>query len=238
VSGRRTGFTLVEALVALLLGSLLAALSVGTFARQRTLQATLAHRAEALGTLRIVRSLLDRELRGGDGTEEVGEDTLALRAYRGTGVVCGASADARELVVRVEGVRAPDPDKDSVLVRGAGGGERIAALLDRVAEPGGCPGGRAGTVERWRLSEVPPPAPLLARWFERGTYHLQGAALRYRSGAGGRQPLTPETLLTPPSRFFLLRPGARAAELFLAGDSAGVPSLVAPLGRPAGAPGA
>jgi hypothetical protein len=33
---------------------------------------------------------------------------------------------------------------------------------------------------------------VLARLFERGSYHLTGSALRYRRGGSGRQPLTPE----------------------------------------------
>ena len=35
-------------------------------------------------------------------------------------------------------------------------------------------------------------AMVVARLFERGSYHLSDATLRYRRGASGRQPLTPE----------------------------------------------
>ena len=237
--GPERGFTVAETLVALLLGCLIAALAVGTAGRQRTLQASLAHRAEALAALRIARHLLGREVRAGDGTEEVGADTLALRAYRGVGVVCAASADPRSLVVHVAGVRDPDPDKDSVRVVGAGGGEAVLALVAR--EPGAspCAGAGATVAERWTLSGAGPEEPLIARYFERGSYHLDGGALRYRRGAAGRQPITPEVLLTPPSGF--RAPGARVvrAELYLPGDDDSTPSLVLSFGRmgaPAGGP--
>jgi hypothetical protein len=58
-----------------------------------------------------------------------------------------------------------------------------------------CPGG----ARRWREDGrrdgllVPEPTdPVLGRIFEGGSYHFSGGALRYRRGAGGRQPLTPE----------------------------------------------
>lgn len=223
---QRGGFTVAETLVALLLGCLLATLAVGTFARQRTLQATLAHRAEALAAVRVARHLLGRELRAGDGTEEVGSDTLALRAYRGVGVVCATGADDHELVVRVEGVREPDPDKDSVRVTGAGGVDLVLSLEERVPASVPCPGPPGGVAERWRLSGTLPAAPLMGRYFERGSYHLDRGALRYRRGGAGRQPLTPEVLLTPPSAFRARRTGPPEVELYLPGDSGGAPSLV------------
>jgi hypothetical protein len=227
----------LEALVALLLGSLVVALSVGTFARQRAAQAGLTHRAEALDARRVARHLLRRELRGGDGSEEVGDDTLALRAYRGVGVVCAAGLSARELVVRVEGVRAPEPAKDSVRVRGMGGAPRVLALVARRSDPTACPGASRGMVERWRLSGAVPAAPLVARYFERGSYHLDGAALRYRRGAAGRQPITPQVLRTPPSRFLPRAGRAPTVELFLVGDTGSTPSAVLSLGGPEGPPG-
>ncbi len=48
---------------------------------------------------------------------------------------------------------------------------------------------------------MPEESIVLARLFERGSYHVSGAALRYRRGRGGRQPLTPEVFDTPPSGF-------------------------------------
>ena len=42
----------------------------------------------------------------------------------------------------------------------------------------------------WTI-EPPVTGALVARIFERGSYHVVGRALRYRRGLGGRQPLTP-----------------------------------------------
>ena len=43
--------------------------------------------------------------------------------------------------------------------------------------------------ELWTI-DPPVPGALVARIFERGSYHVSGGALRYRRGMGGRQPLT------------------------------------------------
>ncbi|HIF20809.1 MAG TPA: hypothetical protein EYQ27_02630 [Gemmatimonadetes bacterium] len=56
-------------------------------------------------------------------------------------------------------------------------------------------------LKSWRLSVTPDEPVVLARLFERGSYHISGKALRYRRGGAGRQPLTPEVLDTPPSGF-------------------------------------
>jgi hypothetical protein len=63
-----------------------------------------------------------------------------------------------------------------------------------------CRHGR-GTLERWQLSEAPPATAELARVFERGSYHLNGSAVRYRRGQGGRQPLTADALNSTQSSF-------------------------------------
>jgi hypothetical protein len=47
-------------------------------------------------------------------------------------------------------------------------------------------------VQRWKWHQGGAPAPVLVRLYERGTYYLADGAFRYRRGAGGRQPLTPE----------------------------------------------
>lgn len=62
----------------------------------------------------------------------------------------------------------------------------------------------------WTVSDSVPAGLILVRYFERGSYHLSGDALRYRRGRAGRQPLTPETLRIPESRFVMAGAGLHA----------------------------
>ncbi len=197
-----TGFTVIEALVSLLVGLLIGTLALGTFARQRTLQNSLARRGDALSALRTARYVLGREVRTGDGTERVGRDTLGLRAFRGVAMICPTDRGLDGTVrVRVEGVRAPDLEKDSVWLPRDAGAAQVLALVDRGPARAPCPDAPAEAVETWQLSGPVPAGARIARYFERGSYHLTEGALRYRRGQAGRQPLTPEVLLTPPSGF-------------------------------------
>ncbi len=224
------GFTVMEALVALLVGWVLTTLALGTLARQRTVQADLARRAETLAALRIGRHVLGAEIRSGDGTEVIGVDSIALRAFRGIGVVCALTDDPGDLIVRVRGIRAPDPTKDSVVVVGTDGVGGVFVLESRGAPSRPCPSAGGDAVEQWRLSGDAPAAPLIARFFERGSYHLSGAALRYRRGAAGRQPLTPEVLRTPPSAF-RASTGSVDLELYAAREEPTAPAHAFSLGH-------
>lgn len=211
--GARGGLTLLETLVALLLSALLIALVLGVLARQRALLANLAARADRLAAVRLTRHVLLTEARhaAGDSAWAAGADSFALRAFRGHALVCPASGVEHELRVVAEGVRAPDPTKDSILVLLSTGRVQALGLLDRNPSADPC----LGTVEpteRWTLSERVPPGTLAARWFEHGTYYLAGGALRYRRGQAGRQPLTPE-VLSPQGTGF--RPGARSVGILL-----------------------
>jgi type II secretory pathway pseudopilin PulG len=206
--GAPGGFTLTELLTALLLGLLLGTLALATLARARGLVASMGRRGDALEAVRTARHVLAWELRveGGSSTGEgapgggTPSDTLGLRAYRGVGVVCPGTPPGPALQVVAEGVRDPDPKKDSVRVVGAAGGETVAALLSVTPAPP-CPMAPGRPAAVWTLSADPPSQPVVALHFERGSYHLTGGALRYRRGAAGRQPLTPEALRTPASRF-------------------------------------
>jgi hypothetical protein len=95
------------------------------------------------------------------------------------------------LVVSYRGDRAPDPSKDSVLLVTGTGLSVVRALVGTGAASTPCPTW-AGASTRWRLDLGAPARVVVARLFERGSYHLADAALRYRRGASGRQPLTPE----------------------------------------------
>lgn len=199
---RGTGFTLAETLVALVLSYLVLALALGVVARQRGVLARLGERAERLAAARTARHVLGREAlaAAGEGAWSVGPDSLALRAFRGQALVCAGGVAGTEIHVSAAGIRAPDPAKDSVLLVLASGRSVALALVDRRPSSVPCPFGNASQ-ERWVLSGTVPRDAVAAGWFERGSYHLTAAALRYRRGLSGRQPLTPEVLTTPGSGF-------------------------------------
>jgi hypothetical protein len=192
----------VEALTALLLGWLILALTLGTLARQRTVQRRMAHRAEALEALRTTRHVLGEELRRASPRHtQAGPDSVALRAYRGMALVCPVGSDPRTLVVGYRGIRVPDPAKDSVELVDGDGSTVTFALVDRTSGGPVCGDAPDLAGERWILSGPAPGGTVVARIFERGSYHLAERALRYRRGGAGRQPLTPEVLETPLSGF-------------------------------------
>lgn len=196
--GRRGG-SLVEVVLALALGSLvLGIVTVALTGSIRWMRAT-AERAEALEVVRTVWVVLDEELRSGVPGRDwwvVGPRTVALRAFRGVARVCPAAPGPGSWTVAYRGRRLPDAMGDSLLVLGADGGWRAMAL-DRSDPGGGCDPLLDGEVEfRWSWRQEGAPPPILVRLFERGEYHLADGALRYRTGNGGRQPLTPERLGT------------------------------------------
>lgn len=191
------GFTVVEGLVALLLGLTVVHLGLEILARQRTVQTRLTRRVEALGALRLGRHLFREELRQGRHPTDwrpLDETSLVLRAFRGGGGVCPIRPAPEELLVAYRGLRRPDPAKDSVLLLGATGGWTARALTSAAATALGCPGARPLPLLRLGLSEEASSGVVYARIFESGSYHVAGGALRYRRGMGGRQPLTPEVL--------------------------------------------
>lgn len=149
--------------------------------------------AEIRETGRMARYTLEQELKTGlAGIDWAagGGDSVAVRAFRGTGVRC-ARAPLPLWVVRYTGLRRPDPAKDSVLVLAADGVWRVAELVR--ARSGACGDGAGGEV--WELNPVVPEA-VVGRVFERGSYHVAAGAFRYRPGRGGRQPLTAQVLRT------------------------------------------
>jgi hypothetical protein len=190
------GASVVEAVVALLVGLLVLQLGLSTLAQFRSTQRQLVERADALVTLRIGRHVLRRELRHGvPGRDWVGEgDSISLRAFRGAAAVCSNDTVAAQLVVSYRGERAPDPSKDSVLLLGGDGTSVPRALVGAGVSPSPCSGPGGGAAQRWTLDQPAPRGTVAVKIYERGSYHLSGAALRYRRGASGRQPLTPEVL--------------------------------------------
>lgn len=188
------GISVPEVLVALLIGFVVIHLSLDTMARLRSAQARLAARADGLVALRVTRHVLRSELRRGRPGEDwqVGGDTLGLRAFRGTALVCPRDSVSDALQVSYEGVRWPDPSKDSLLLLTAHGGTVLRDLVATGAPSASCALETPGSPSTWLLDSAAPADVVLARLFERGSYHLSGSALRYRRGLSGRQPLTPE----------------------------------------------
>lgn len=151
-------------------------------------QGRLARRQRDLVRLReahrTVELILGNELRDLTSADIIrgGSEALAIRAPRGSGSVC--SADGSSVSLRYSGSRRPDPEKDSVLLLVGGGPAEIRAVTAVVG--GGC--GNGGLT-----LALDHPVVVRARFgvvFEHGSYHASGAAIRYRLGRAGRQPLT------------------------------------------------
>jgi hypothetical protein len=190
------GATLVETLVALLLGLFVLQAGMAAVAGTRSAHARTMERADALSAVRYTGALLRAETAAGRAGVDwvVADDSLALRAYRGTGLVCGEHEAPETLVVSYGGYRRPDPAKDSVEVVHADGARAVLALTGLAAGPPTCWGMPLEGSLALELDGPVPPGGVVARVFERGAYSLSARALRYRRGAGGRQPLTPEIL--------------------------------------------
>ncbi|MCG6954803.1 MAG: hypothetical protein LJF04_02340 [Gemmatimonadetes bacterium] len=199
----RDGTSVVETLWALVLGLFMMTLAMKVVAHQRAAVAALARESDALAAVRVARQVLGQEGRSGNPSRDgwaVSGDSLAIRAFRGIAYVCGLGPDPAEAWVEARGVRLPEPAKDSVLVLDTSGAWTSLALVDARRASGCTPDGE-GQGQRWRLSGLVPPGAVLARYFERGSYHVADGALRYRRGGSGRQPLTPEVVRTGVSAF-------------------------------------
>lgn len=192
--GAPAGFTLAELLVATVAAGALVTAAFALLAAHGRLDRAARAAVAAAEVARVAGMVVPAEVRYATPADlpAVGADTLALRALRGVGIICaggGAGVD-----VRYRGMRWPDATKDSVVTAAVGAPERALALeSDRAAE-GACAAHPGETVRRWALSDSAGAAGDLLLVFERGSYHLSNGALRYRRGAGGRQPLTEEFL--------------------------------------------
>jgi hypothetical protein len=194
---RARGWTLLELVVCLLLVTGIGSATLRAYATLRVGVERSASVGSAGHAVRTVRSVLRDEL--GSGARGVDwfvlpPDSVLLRAFRAVAFPCGAASDST-LTVALRSGRVPDPEKDSVLILLDDATWVAADLASRVpsedcAEARPAPAGSDPRVERWRLRPMPSgPATVLAV-FESGSYHLSAGALRYRRGAGGRQPLT------------------------------------------------
>lgn len=189
------GTLAVEVLVALLIGLGLVSLSVRGLLTLERARTRAAQRADAMTSVSVAHGVLRRELALGEPARDwsVAVDSVALRAYRGVGLVCREGSTPHLLLVRLAGDRNPDAVKDSVELIYDDGDIDVRALGASRIEEGPCEiSSEAGALRALELTEPGPRLPVALRWFERGVYTVSDGALRYRRGAGGRQPLTAE----------------------------------------------
>jgi hypothetical protein len=215
----RAGFTVAELLAALTIGALIMAVLGGVLLVQLRMAAHAADRARSADALRTASAVIEGELRRsapGD-LRAAGPDSLALRSFRGLGVVCAAAGE--HLLVRYRGDRLPDARKDSVLIIAAAGTETVSALRDVRTTTLPCPLQHGETGARVRTAAPAPPDAVAVLIFESGTYFLAAGALRYRLGAAGRQPLTGELFLPDTTPFIPLPDGVRYRLRTARGDS-------------------
>jgi hypothetical protein len=178
-------------------------------AASRRTAVRLLERSEALETERVGWHVLLAEVSLGVPERDWGpaqRTALPLRVFRGVGELCPGGGSPSDGLVRYRGIRLPEPEKDSLLMVDAAGSWRAVRLVQRASSEEVCGAWAGEAVERWSW-DPPVTGTLLARVFERGSYHLEDRAVRYRLGAAGRQPLTPERLDDRASGFLEPVPG-------------------------------
>lgn len=238
------GFTLVEVLVSLVLLAIILSVSWRVAATQKRAFERLLERQAILQAERTVSWVLATEVGAGRAAydrEVVEPDVLALRAFRGRGIPCvGRVSPDGWLPVRMSGWRLPEPTKDSVVLVDGEGRRAVVDLAERGSGPSPCRATGSERAEWWRLPSAGGLEPTILRYFERGSYHLEDAAFRYRRGRAGRQPLTEEVLDGVRSglmrrgasivvRFHpLLRPDPSGGSALAASDTGWVRSVRAP----------
>jgi prepilin-type N-terminal cleavage/methylation domain-containing protein len=200
------GFTLIEVMVGLVIGSFLAALIFATVTRVHQVGRSRGERAGLEATLRNVVVPLARELESAGSDSLSGPDLAAvtsqavtLRAARGLLVVCDLALPDT-IIVETAGMplwtqRTPVPVRDSVLLYVPG--DSLAPVdgwwpLPLVGGPfaGVCPSGAPG----WRLIGAVDTAtariqrlaaPTVARLFETVAYRLYSSTLGWQIGQEG-----------------------------------------------------
>ncbi|MGB1657485.1 MAG: PulJ/GspJ family protein [Longimicrobiales bacterium] len=222
---RPTGVTLLEALVAVVIGTVLVTLAGRTLLHAMAVSRDAVVRDDRLVARRIARLTLRSELAalGPGEARSSGGDSLRLRAVRGTGRICLIESDG--VVVDLQAGRSPEPDKDSLELIGSLGAVYAVDLIGTAVEPDACGATTRGRPTRLRSSGRVDSDVIFVRLFETGSYHLDRGALRYRRGRGGRQPLTPE-VWDGTSSLLLDPPWIRVSLLEVSGDSMPVPLLV------------
>jgi type II secretory pathway component PulJ len=188
---RRSGWILVEALVAVTLGAVVIGAAVTLLQLQGRIARNLGERSERNDAIRSALLTLHAELQylaPATDLRALARDSVAARIFRGVGVVCGR--DRQNILLRYRGLRLPDPAKDSVLQIGV---ENITTINSVATDPGACAHTAREQVVSVNLNGEVLEGSLWL-FFESGAYHLSTNALRYRRGAESRQPVTNEVL--------------------------------------------
>lgn len=206
----RPGYSLVEMVAAITIVTLLGSVLIGTLIAQLKLARGAAERALANDAVRSAVAIVGGEVRRTIPVDvrALTPDSLALRSFRGLGLICSAAGTV--VTVRYRGDRLPDARKDSVLIVGTAL-ELAVQLLDARTDDddAACKEEGGHAIVRLSLGEggtlAAHAGALLV--FESGRYFLAARALRYRLGGEGRQPLTAELMRHPETRFVPLDAG-------------------------------
>lgn len=153
---------------------------------QTQLLRNVSERAAMAETLRTASGIFAAEIDAAADQDlrAVTDDSVAMRIMRGQAIV--EARVGQRYALRYEGLRDPDPLKDSILVVGT---EHTASFTLASADP--------PSIE----TDLPLAPGALVLFFESGAYHIATNALRYRRGAEGRQPVTDELIDHRASRF-------------------------------------
>ena len=128
--------SLAEMLIAVLAGFVLLLVAWSSTLRMADTSARLRRNAQLVEVHRLVTGVLDAELAGARPGVDWVEDPagLAVRAFRGWGVVCRPFDQA--VVVDWRGLRLPDPTKDSLELVLADGRSTVVDLTSAATADG------------------------------------------------------------------------------------------------------
>ena len=185
------GFALAEAVVAGTLFLLIIQVAWWVAAVQSAAATQVVDRARILDENRLIQHLIATEVGHGQAPMDwsVDANVLTLRAFRGVGFVCRTQPDDG-WAVATSGYRAPNPEKDSIVVFSAEAGWQVSRLAG-ISRAGTleCQDVPGFSVEVWLL-DPPRPGALAGAYFERGQYRFSSGSFRYRADQGTWQPLT------------------------------------------------
>jgi hypothetical protein len=187
----RAGAALVEALVAGVLLSLVAATGTTLLRAQSRIAQDVTLRSERNDATRSAFLTLQAELQNiapAADLRAIARDSVAARIFRGIAIVCG-QRDAATFV-RYRGLRLPDATKDSALQVGV---ENVVAIKTVSQVPDSCVSTGDDQVLALDFG-ISPQANSMWLIFESGVYHLSRNALRYRRSGETRQPITNEVI--------------------------------------------